>query len=291
METLVKFFNDYHELRTNYHFRPDCIYNLDETMINLCPTRKKVIVFSDQPKPAIFESGKLEHITLLFCVTASGRFMKPLAILPRLTHMEYPSDIEADYDITGNDSGWITGQIFKNWIEIQFVAEVLQVRSITGSEDPVLVLLDNHSSRSSIDLEFMWNQYKICFLFLPPHTSHLIQPLDKTPNYMFKRLLTDNFVGDLNETSHERRINVLRTAKNCIYTALSPLYNLKGWKHAGLEPYDPERILLSGLVQHPKLETHENVENAPKKKRVKYDSRIMSNGFFPYPGIKAVEEV
>ena len=291
MDVLIRFFNDYHELRSKQGFKPDFIYNIDETMINLCTRRKKVIVFNDQPKPAVFDAGKLEHITLLFCVTASGRFMKPLAILPLLMTPDLPDDIKINYDLSGNDSGWITGDILKFWIENQFVEEVLRTRSYTGTDDPVLVLLDNHSSRYSIDQEFMWNRYKIFFFFLPPHTSHLVQPLDKNPNSMFKRLLTENFKGNIGETTHERRVNVLKVAKNCIYTALSPLYNLKGWEHAGLEPYNPNRILLSGLVEKPTLPKDETLETSRKHKRVRYESRIMSNGFFPYPGIKNVEEV
>ena len=70
-----------------------------------------------------------------------------------------------------------------------------------------------------------------------------------------------------------------------------PLYNLKGWEHAGLEHYDPERILLSGLVQKLSIPDNVNAENAPKKKRVRYDSRIVTNEFLPYLGIKDVEEV
>ena len=89
--------------------------------------------------------------------------MKPLAILPRITHSDYPEDIEINYDITGNESGWMTGDILKNWVENQFVQEILQVHNFTQSDEPVLVLLDNHSSRSCIDFEFMWNQYKIFF--------------------------------------------------------------------------------------------------------------------------------
>jgi hypothetical protein len=125
METIVRFYNDYHDLRTKHGFKPDFIYNIDETMINLSPRRKQVVVFNDQPKPSVFDGGKLEHISLLFCVTASGRYMKPLAILPRLTHGEYSKGLESAYYITGNDSGWMTGDILKNWIENQFVQEVV----------------------------------------------------------------------------------------------------------------------------------------------------------------------
>jgi hypothetical protein len=132
--------------------------------------------------------------------------MKPLAMLPRLTTLDFPDDIKLNYDRSGYDSGWITGDIMKFWIENQFINEVLQTRYMTQCDDPALVLLDSHSSRSLINREYMWNQYKIFFFFLPPHTSHLIQPLDRSGNGMLKRLLTDNFHGKINKTTNEREL-------------------------------------------------------------------------------------
>ena len=85
MEVIVAFFNDYYDLRTKYGFKPQNIYNFDETMINPCTNKKKVILFIEQPDPVVYETGKLEHITILFCVGATRRFMKPLLILPRKT--------------------------------------------------------------------------------------------------------------------------------------------------------------------------------------------------------------
>ena len=40
---------------------------------------------------------------------------------------------------------------------------------------------------------------------------------------------------------------------------------MRGWRHAGLEPYNPDRILLSGLVKNNKLPKVE--EEEPKKRR------------------------
>ena len=103
----------------------------------------------------------------------------------------------------------------------------------------------------------MWDQHQIAFYFLPPHTSHLVQPLDRTCNGVFKSFLHKDCHLELTDNTHEKRIKVLRCASNCAMTALSPFYNAKGWKHAGLEPYDPSRILLSGLVKHSSLPTIE----------------------------------
>ena len=71
---------------------------------------------------------------------------------------DLPEDIMSNFDITGNDSGWITGEILKNWVENQFVNEVKRLRNFYRKDEPALVLLDGHSSRNSIDLEFMWQQ-------------------------------------------------------------------------------------------------------------------------------------
>ena len=80
MDAIVRFYNYSYDLRTKYCFKSDFII-LMKLMINIGTRRRKMIVFNDQPKPAVYECGKLEHISLLFCVTTSGRFMKPLDLL------------------------------------------------------------------------------------------------------------------------------------------------------------------------------------------------------------------
>ncbi len=90
---------------------------------------------------------------------------------------------------------------------------------------------------------------------------------------------------ELTDNTHEKRIKVLRCASNCAMTALSPFYNAKRWKHAGLEPYDPSRILLSGLVKHSSLPKIEQEEPSKKRKRAKFESQIVSNDFFPFSGM------
>ena len=74
--------------------------------------------------------------------------MKPLAILPLQTMPNLPEDLKKHYDFSGNDSGWITGPILKNWIENQLVQYVHSLHNESGLNEPALIILDNHSSRN-----------------------------------------------------------------------------------------------------------------------------------------------
>lgn len=49
-----------------------------------------------------------------------------------------------------------------------------------------MLILDRHSSH--VDIEFMWEcrQHQIHLLYLPAHTSHLLQPLDLAPFLVIK---------------------------------------------------------------------------------------------------------
>jgi hypothetical protein len=49
-----------------------------------------------------------------------------------------------------------------------------------------MLILDGHGSH--VDIEFMWEcrQHQIHLLYLPAHTSHLLQPLDLAPFSVIK---------------------------------------------------------------------------------------------------------
>ena len=102
---------------------------------------------------------------------ARGEALKHLVILPRVTMPLLPNDIFDDYHITGTHSGWINGEILNNWVENQLVEKIRQRRVKHNYEGRVIIILDNYSSRDSIDMNLMKNEYDIDFLRLPPHSS------------------------------------------------------------------------------------------------------------------------
>ena len=270
---------------------PEFIFNLDETMLNVGQNKSKVIVFKDELPPIREKIGMLEHITLLFGISATGESLKPLVILPLLTVPDLGIEIHRNYDITGNDSGWITGPILKNWLQNQFVYQINQLRLEHGYEAPVLILMDNHKSRISIDSNYMWEMHHIAFLFIPPHSSHLLQPLDRCPNGEFKIFLAKTFKPKDHESANEKRNRVLRAAIPAYKTALSSYYVLAGWAETGLEPYMPSRVLMSGKVLDIPAISETNPEEPQKKRGKRFDSKILSNGVFFPDEIKEYSEV
>ena len=58
-----------------------------------------------------------------------------------------------------------------------------------------------------------------------------------------------------------------------------------------MEPYDPDRILLSGLVQHTQLPKVEEAEVKKKKKRRRFESQIATDGIFMIPLVTNNQEV
>ena len=83
-----------------------------------------------------------------------------------LTLGEVPGTI---YGLT--DNGWSNGEIFNIWFHNHFLTHAPAVR-------PLLLLLDGHSSHYNPSTLKMASKEKIIVFCLPPHTTHISQPLD-----------------------------------------------------------------------------------------------------------------
>ena len=85
---------------------------------------------------------------------------------PELTVGEVPGTL---YGLT--DNGWSNSEMFSLWFQNHFLRHIPAVR-------PVLLLLDGHSSHYNLTTLKMAAKEKVIIFCLPPHTTHLAQPLD-----------------------------------------------------------------------------------------------------------------
>ena len=75
---------------------------------------------------------------------------------------------------TVSDSGWSNSVIFEHYLKNHFLKFVAQ----PTEAEKVLILYDGHKSHVNIGLiEWAISKHIILFV-LPPHTSHVLQPLD-----------------------------------------------------------------------------------------------------------------
>ena len=233
-----------------HQFRPENIFNFDETMLIVGKKKLKVFTRRDGPVPVAKKASKsFEHITLGVTVSASGFFLTPLVILPLQTLPELSLDLQDFYAIAGQSKGWIDTAIFRNTIEKIFVAEVDKKRIAAGKpNDPVLLIVDQHSSRIGLDYETLFEKHNIYVLLLPPHSSTLLQPLDLSVFGEFKDTLSHRFKVTQKEARSAQRQRLLTSARGALERTLNPDTIKTGWRRSGLWPITPDKHINSPLV-------------------------------------------
>ena len=82
-------------------------------------------------------------------------------------------------------SGWSLSEVFQNYLTRHFAQ---YARITLGTTEPTLVLFDGHRSHISLTLTKWIKAHNVILFVLPPHTSHLTQPLDVSVFGPFKAM-------------------------------------------------------------------------------------------------------
>ena len=153
--------------------KPCQVFNADESGMPLDPPSLKVVATSGAKHSQVICSGNKAQITILACCNAAGYAMPPMVIFdrkslkPELTVGEVPGTM---YGLSG--SGWIDTELFELWFSQHFLA-------YAPPACPLLLLLDGHSSHYQPGFVKQAAEEQVIVFCLPPHTTHLTQPLDK----------------------------------------------------------------------------------------------------------------
>lgn len=108
-------------------------------------------------------------------MNATGHFVPPALIYP---HKRPRDDLlyggPLQWICMVSDSGFINTELFINWLNN------FKYFTHPSIDDPVFLLLDNHSSHISLDAIDYDRENNIVMLTLPPHGSHKLQPLNRS---------------------------------------------------------------------------------------------------------------
>ena len=118
------------------------------------------------------ERGQL--VTVEICMSASGYYIPPMFIYPRVRMKpELMDQAPPGAIVEAHKSGWMQSDIFVKWFK-----HFCQCCNPTADK-PVLLILDGHKTHTQ-NLEFinMARERSVVVLCLPPHCSHRLQPLD-----------------------------------------------------------------------------------------------------------------
>ncbi|KAF7569858.1 hypothetical protein PtrM4_122730 [Pyrenophora tritici-repentis] len=153
-----KWFKLVEETRQTYGVLYQDIYNFDETRfaIGVAGTSKVVTSSERVGRAVVVQPGNREWVTAIECVNASSWCLPPLVILSGKVHQ----------------SSWY------NRLPLDWVKHFNHYTAARTARVYRLLVLDGHSSHATPEFDQYCAKNKIINLCMPPHTSHLLQPLD-----------------------------------------------------------------------------------------------------------------
>lgn len=152
---------------------PSNIINYDETNLSDDPGRKKVICKRGTKYPKRVMNQSKSATSVMFAATTDGQLLPPYVIY-KSAHL-YDTWTEGGPPGTRynrSSSGWIDGQLFLEWYSKIIIPHC---RRLNGKK---VIIGDNLSSYLSSEVIKLSKKHSIDFIFLPPNSTHLTQPLD-----------------------------------------------------------------------------------------------------------------
>jgi hypothetical protein len=244
-------FNLVRNTKAKYGITDEDTYNFDESgfMIGMISTGSVVTGSERRSRPKGLQPGNREWISSIITARAVGATdVPPFVIVAGKTHLSSwyeGSNLPRNWVIAVSENGWTTNKIGIAWLK-HFNAHTKD-RTVGAHR---LLILDGHESHDSLEFQQFCKENKIVSLCMPPHSSHLLQPLDVG---CFSSLKTA--YGRQVENLMRSRINHVTKleflpAFNAAFNASITDDNIKGgFRGAGLVPFNPDVVLSKLEVQ------------------------------------------
>ena len=230
-------------VENDLHDKPCQLFNMDETGMPLDPKSVKCVFARGVKNPVSLSSGNKSQITVVACVSAAGYCIPPMVVWDR----KHLSDELIDGEVPGtfygfSDNGWMDQELFDGWLCNHFLRYAPPTR-------PVLLLLDGHSSHySPCSIRTAANEQIIIFA-LPPHTTHLSQPLDRgcfAPLKVAWRDVCHQYMAD-NPGKVVTRYNFSKLLSKAWMTAMTMANITSGFRVTGVYPVNRDAIDLPAV--------------------------------------------
>ncbi|XP_048238250.1 MFS-type transporter clz9-like [Haliotis rufescens] len=175
-ENIARYFEELSQVIKKHSFdnSPHAIFNIDEKGLSTDVTPPKIVA-GVNCKAQTVTSGKSKTVTMIAAVSAVGGNVPPYFVFPgQRMREELLSEATPGASGTVSKTGWSNTDVFSTYMK-DHLAKYLPARE---ADSPVLILYDGHKSHVSLGLIEWARQNHIILFVLPPHTSHLLQPLD-----------------------------------------------------------------------------------------------------------------
>jgi hypothetical protein len=248
--TIRNWFRLVHNTIAKYGILEDDIWNFDETgfMMGMIGSGIVITGAERRGKPKSVQHGNREWVTVIQAINAEGRAINPFIVVAGQYHLANwyrESNLPGDWAINTTQNGCTDNEADIEWLK--HFDRCTANRSV-GSYH--LLVLDGHESHHLTDFEIYCAEHNIIALCMPPHSSHLLQPLDVG---CFEPL--EKAYGQ--EIEHLIRSSITHIPKTEFFPAFYAAFQATmaekdikgGFKGTGFVPFDLESIVLKLNVQ------------------------------------------
>lgn len=258
-EVMKDFYDRFSETMKRYHVSPDHIWNMDETGLHVGKGSNGRVLGENRGKSKTYarDPDIKEWVTIIECINAAGSRLRPLVIFKgRDIQSTWFSDTSPDWRYTTSVNGWTSNELGLEWFTNSFLKEAVPPAE---SEIHTILVMDNHASHTTPEIQHLCLLHHVHIVFLPPHSSHILQPLDLSYFGPLKQRCK-NIINNLSEISDALPLKKYKflDAFSQARDLVTPLTILSGWSATGLHPFDPKKGLHSRQMRDLRAERREH---------------------------------
>lgn len=241
--TIAAWYDQLARIMIDHHLDPSDLWNFDEHGLAAGEQKAQSVIGSRRIAQGSHNAsstkskapGNHNWCTIIECLSGTGKSVDPLLIFqgkqPQTTWI--PLNMP-EIHIEATKNAWTNNDVGIRWFKHIFLPQ--------SGYRKKLLLLDGHESHISEEFRLFARENDQLLFYLPPHSTHLLQPLDLSYFGPIKRhyrraLARESFITDGRMIGKEKFIELYHEARQ---TALVRSVVLGGWRKAGINPWNPQ---------------------------------------------------
>jgi hypothetical protein len=243
-ELIGAWFQLVHNMRAKYSVVDCDFYNFDETGFMMGMIRPGMVVTRADRRGRAkgIQPGNREWATAIVSINGEGWSVPPFLVVQGLNHLANwysETDLPHDWVIKPTSNGWTNNETGLDWLKH------FDKHTAARAKGPYrMLVLDGHESHESIEFQDYCKSHNIITLGLPPHSSHLTQPLDvgcfSVLKRMYGRQIEDLMKANIN---HITKAEFFMAFKAAYLQSITVQNAQAGFRGAGLIPFDPQAVI------------------------------------------------
>jgi hypothetical protein len=201
----------------------------------------KVVTAANRARTVSIQPGNRKWVTVIESVNAARWVLPPMVIFKgKMRQHSWYETVPTDWTIGVSDNGWTMDALGLTWLKDTFNKHT---RNRTVGKYRLLIL-DGHRSHVTAEFDKYCSQNSIIVLCMPPHSSHLLQPLNVSCFSVLKRSYRKAVEGYMRMgINHIDKDDFTVLYQQACMTSFSLTTILSGFRATGLVPFDPDQVL------------------------------------------------